>query len=290
MTEFESNEVQTSTEIETTEINDIPDVDLFGDETEDNTDDLEFDDFNNEADSGNDENAEDESIEDAQNQEQNETESEIKYTLKHLDDTREVNLEELIALGQKGLDYDRIRGGYDSYKQYSNTIDSLKALAEENGVTVDQLVNDVVNNNREMRLQARINEIMDAEIVSEDVARRMAEQEQKIANLEKQGEHKRQEQEQSNAEMEQRMAEVKKLTELYPETAQQGFQIPQPVLDNIQNNGVGLVEAYQHYLINQKDTKIKQMEQGEKNRKNNIGSLKSNSKAEPDEFLDALFD
>ena len=32
-----------------------------------------------------------------------------KFVLKHLDDTHEVNRDEVIALAQKGLDYDRIR-------------------------------------------------------------------------------------------------------------------------------------------------------------------------------------
>ena len=38
------------------------------------------------------------------------------FTLKHLDEQREVSREELIALAQKGLDYDRIRADRDRLK------------------------------------------------------------------------------------------------------------------------------------------------------------------------------
>ena len=38
------------------------------------------------------------------------------WELRHLDETRNVNEQELVALAQKGLDYDRIRTGYDEFK------------------------------------------------------------------------------------------------------------------------------------------------------------------------------
>lgn len=38
------------------------------------------------------------------------------FTLKHLDERRTVNREEVIALAQKGLDYDRIRAKYDALR------------------------------------------------------------------------------------------------------------------------------------------------------------------------------
>ena len=71
-------------------------------------------------------------------------EADQSFTLKHLDEVREVNRDEVIALAQKGLDYDRIRTERDSLKAEKATLqdheDFLKELAEMAGTSIEDLM------------------------------------------------------------------------------------------------------------------------------------------------------
>lgn len=66
------------------------------------------------------------------------------FTLKHLDETREVGRDEVIALAQKGMDYDRIRMDRDQARaemaKLSEMEAFLKELAEPNGMTIEELI------------------------------------------------------------------------------------------------------------------------------------------------------
>jgi hypothetical protein len=66
------------------------------------------------------------------------------FTLKHLGQIRTVNRDELITLGQKGLDYDHVREERDDARgkaaQASSHEDFLRQMASEAGVTVDDLI------------------------------------------------------------------------------------------------------------------------------------------------------
>lgn len=66
------------------------------------------------------------------------------FTLKHLDEVKEVNRDEVITLAQKGLDYDRIRSERDTLKAEKASLkeheDFLKELAELAGQSVEDLM------------------------------------------------------------------------------------------------------------------------------------------------------
>ena len=66
------------------------------------------------------------------------------FTLKHLDEVKEVNREEVITLAQKGLDYDRIRTERDNLKAEKASIqeheDFLRELADLAGLSVEDLM------------------------------------------------------------------------------------------------------------------------------------------------------
>lgn len=66
------------------------------------------------------------------------------FTLKHLDETRQVGRDEVIALAQKGMDYDRIREDRDQARaemmKYSEMEAFLRELAEPNGMTIEELI------------------------------------------------------------------------------------------------------------------------------------------------------
>lgn len=67
-----------------------------------------------------------------------------QFELKHLDEKRTVNRDEVIALAQKGMDYDRIRAKYDEMKAgetQRNAHESfLKELAESAGQSVEDMI------------------------------------------------------------------------------------------------------------------------------------------------------
>ena len=68
------------------------------------------------------------------------------FTLKHLDEVKEVDRDEVITLAQKGLDYDRIRAERDSLKAEKSSLkaheDFLAELAELAGTSVEDLMVD----------------------------------------------------------------------------------------------------------------------------------------------------
>lgn len=70
------------------------------------------------------------------------------YTLKHLGKTREVGLDELITLGQKGLDYDRVKQELTQLRDGQATMESeherfLTELAEQDGLDVSEFIDQV---------------------------------------------------------------------------------------------------------------------------------------------------
>ncbi|MBP5461186.1 MAG: hypothetical protein J6Y20_03580 [Lachnospiraceae bacterium] len=74
-------------------------------------------------------------------------ESDQAFELKHLDETRTVNREEVIALAQKGMDYDRIRGKLEELRgleaqasQNESYAEFVKELAEGAGISVEEMI------------------------------------------------------------------------------------------------------------------------------------------------------
>lgn len=70
-----------------------------------------------------------------------EAESEDLYELKHYDGIRKVNRQDVIALAQKGLDYDNIRSERDASRtKYAELEGFLQELAAPNGWSIEQLM------------------------------------------------------------------------------------------------------------------------------------------------------
>lgn len=68
------------------------------------------------------------------------------FTLRHLGEDREVNRDEVIALAQKGMDYDRIREKWDGVKDDVTRLRSyesfLKELADARGGDIESLIDE----------------------------------------------------------------------------------------------------------------------------------------------------
>ena len=79
--------------------------------------------------------------EEAEANEQKEGEADQLFTLKHLDSTYQVDKNQVVALAQKGLDYDRIRARADQEIARLTVYESfLKELAAPNGMSIDDLM------------------------------------------------------------------------------------------------------------------------------------------------------
>ena len=125
-----------------TEADDWDDID-FSDVSDSSDDDS----LHEEADEGADqqpEEAQEAQAEAAEGEEQKEEQGEAAdqlFTLKHLDSTYQVGKDQVIALAQKGLDYDRIRARADQEISRLTVYEEfLKELAAPNNMTVDDLM------------------------------------------------------------------------------------------------------------------------------------------------------
>ena len=98
--------------------------------------------------------------------------AEQKYKLKHLGEEKEVTLEEMTSLSQKGMDYDRIRGKYDELNNL------LRELAGNE--SVDDFLNNLGTRSQEQAIQKRIDELLTTGDYSEAGARAQAELEMKL--------------------------------------------------------------------------------------------------------------
>jgi hypothetical protein len=208
-----------------------------------------------------------------------------RFVLKHLDEVREVSREEVIALAQKGMDYDRkTQKLSDTIAEYEAFLDEIAAPA---GLNRTQLMDSV---------RARVLVASEAEAgrtISETEAlfrvqqsradkKRVAEEEAQAESQRKQAEAERQQ-----SEMLQRFATT------YPEV--KAADIPPEVWAETRKSG-DLVSAWAKYenarLKREKaelERRISTMENNEKNAKRSTGSQKSAGNATEDSAFDAAW-
>lgn len=237
-------------------------------------------------------------------EEKPETESEAEaqpeadqlFELKHLDETRSVNREEVIALAQKGMDYDRIREKYDAGKEaiewHAANRDSvrwLEEIAKEQGMTFGQLVDST-------RAQIMANRTGQPLSVCQGIVAN----ERRAAELEAERKALESKTSESNAEAERQAkmeADIKAFTEAYPEQARDPKSLPKEVWDAV-HKGDTLLNAYRAYENKQlkaqlekekKDAERRALE--EKNKARSTGSQSTaGSKSALDSFEAAWYD
>lgn len=218
-------------------------------------------------------------------EETNQTAKEVKYTLEHLGEVREVSLEEMKSLAQKGWDYDHVRQGYDQYKGLFN---ELTGGAD---VTPQQFVEEYRRGMMEAEIQERTAEIMESELVSESIAQRLAkaEIENKYANSQRENAMRAENQRlQAEAQQKQQvMADIEMLAKIRPEVTEANFQIPDEVMQMVAG-GMPLSSAYLGWVARQSEVKATQLEQTLKNGQKDVGSMKSEARGEKDPFLKGL--
>lgn len=210
------------------------------------------------------------------------------WTLRHLGEEKAVNEQEMTALAQKGLDYDRVREKYDAAKP---VMEMFTQMAKLSGMTVEQYVSFV---RTEAKKSAGMNDdeakrAVDLEDRESAVLAKEAEE------AEKQTAAQQAAQAESSAE-ERRNADIAEFQKTFPDAAKDVGSIPQEVWDAVKQ-GQRLAVAYALWREKQalaETERVKQesaaKEQNAKNAGRSTGSMKTagaESKAS-DPFLDGF--
>ena len=195
------------------------------------------------------------------------------WELRHMGEVRQANEAEMVALAQKGMDYDRIRSQYDEFKP---VMEMVNRFANQQGLNTKDYIS-------MLRAQAK-----QAEGLSEADARRSVELEDReavvaAAEAERQAQQGATEQAQ-RAEAEaasRRQADIQEFQQTFPEAAKDPNSIPPQVWADVRN-GSSLVAAYARYAVQQArqdaaDAKREtaSVQQNQRNAERSTGSMRS---------------
>lgn len=228
------------------------------------------------------------------------TNAEQTFKIKVNKEEREVTLEEMTTLAQKGADYDRVKeqtaqlrqsnadlqAKLDGMASNQGALDILSIVAEKSGSSLEQIAESLYVNFRK------------SAGASEDVAR----EELKSARLEKElnsikAQQTKQQEAESDAEV-RAQKDIEDFQKEYPDVALTE-ELVNKLLPDIQN-GVRLTAAYRKYEKTQDAAKIAELErklsakeQNDKNKRSSPGSQQDSGgrrkKTEFEEFEAALF-
>ena len=164
------------------------------------------------------------------------------WTLRHMDEVRQVGEADMVVLAQKGLDYDRIRGKYDESKP---VMELFGSFAKQAGMSIPDYVSFI-------RTQAK-----QASGMSEAEAKRAVALEDREAAVSAREAEEAQRQSGANQAAQakaaadaRRSADIAEFQKLFPDAAKDPKAIPQEVWANVQS-GMTLVSAYSKYAVEQ---------------------------------------
>lgn len=208
------------------------------------------------------------------------------WTLRHMDEVRQVGEADMVVLAQKGLDYDRIRGKYDESKP---VMELFGSFARQAGMSIPDYVSFI-------RTQAK-----QASGMSEAEARRTVELEDREAAVsakeavEAQRQNGANQAAQARAAAEaRRNADIAEFQRLFPDAAKDPKAIPQEVWSAVRS-GMSLVSAYSKYAVDQANAARQAAEQkaaasaqNQQNASRSTGSMQSagDPRASKDPFME----
>lgn len=204
------------------------------------------------------------------------------WTLRHLDSERTVGEAEMVALAQKGLDYDRIRGKYDEAKP---VIEMFGEFARAAGMSIPDYV-------RSVRTEAKR-----AGGMSEEEARRAVDLEEREASIHAQEAQQQEQQAARRAEQERINRDLVEFQRAFPDAYDNAKKDPKSIPDSVWaevKNGLSLTAAYSRYAVEQARASVKTaqetvktVQQTQKNAQRSTGSMKSagNDSRNVDPFL-----
>lgn len=207
----------------------------------------------------------------AQNQAQDTTPK--VWTLRHLGEERTVNEQELTALAQKGLDYDRI---HEKYEEFRPVMDLFSQFANKAGMNTK----DYISHIRQEAKRAEGLNAADAKRAVELEDREATIAAKEAADAEKQREQQEADAWKQSAEQ-RRMADIAEFQKTFPDAMKDPKSIPQEVWDGVRN-GLSLVASYAKWQVEQArkeaaeaEHKAAAVQQNQKNSGRSTGSMKS---------------
>ena len=202
------------------------------------------------------------------------------FTLKNRDETRQVSKEDLIAMAQKGWDYDTVRTERDQLRQYRQEADPALTLVKDYAVRMNMTVPQYLDYCREQELRAGGK--------TETEAKNIIAQEKREADLTKREQAVEQkEKAQTSAEekakqaAQARMQTVQEFTRAYPNVDPK--TIPQEVWADAAK-GISLTNAYTMYENRRLQAELAAERQNKTNKASAPGSLGGNTVTEADEI------
>jgi len=210
-----------------------------------------------------------------------------RFTLKHLGEVKEVGTEEMTALAQKGLDYDRQKGDYEAFQKRVNDIGGIDALRERSAfleelaaasnVTIEELID-----------STRAGILAKKEGIDIKTARERVNLQKRERALEAR-EQKTAEKEKTDEAAEKRQADIADFIKAHPNV--KADEIPEEVWRAV-GQGDTLTNAYTQFelkRLREENEKLKARaetaEKNAENRKKSAGSVQSagakNTKTDP---------
>ena len=195
-----------------------------------------------------------------------------RFELKHLEETRSVDREEVIKLAQKGMDYDRIREERDSIRPELRLYrEFLKELADGSRLTVSELIDTV----RAQRLVAKEKEngkeMTEAEALIK-VQRERSEKAKSAPKAEEEAPPEEEKPAEAKAE-DSRKESFARFAREFPDVKAE--DIPAKVWQDFSAGKGDLADIYARHENAALKAKIAVMERNEDNRKRSTGSRKS---------------
>lgn len=202
-----------------------------------------------------------------------------RFKLKVRGEEKEVDLDEMTALAQKGGDYDGLREDRDNLRTENGKLKEyetfLKELAENGGLSVDELME---STRAELLVRSAKKE---GKTLSPEEAR-----EQVRAAHKKQQEPAEQAPKEKTPE-EKAQEAVQAFVQKYPNV--KSSDIPQSVWDEANRTG-DLIGAYQEHRLQQMSEEIAQLKQNNKNKERSTGSRKTAGAASARSKVDEVWD
>lgn len=216
------------------------------------------------------------------------------FEIKVNGESKTLTRDEIISQAQKGADYDRVKEERDrfkeSYKEYGETYETLKQLAEASNMNLKDYLSEIKKNIEEAKI-SDIAQGFASKGIDEDVALQMAklQYERDLTQNQLNGIKNRQaEQEDMQAAVNEAFnTDVKRLEA-------DGVKVTDELINSLNpyfEKGLTLVEAYQQKQIDDLKKQIETQKLNQKNKQRSAGSVKSQAAINADDdIINALMD
>lgn len=203
-----------------------------------------------------------------------------KFRLKHLDEVREVDRDEVVELAQKGMDYDRIRSERDTLKANKAKLDEYEDFLKK--IAGDQSIEDLIDSTV-AKLQAK-----EAEAKGETLDEVEAFKKLRMDRVKREAKNPPPAQEEQKTEEEANKEKfgksIQRFLKEYPNIKAE--EVPAEVWKDYHDGRADLLECYQLYENKKLKDEIKSLKQNQKNKERSTGSKKSTGKKQVDQWFD----